>query len=70
MKTTYNYSTIFYLFQQGFHPRHVAIIMNASQEHIERIKKTNNPVEITNKFITKEQKQRMLVLQRFLQGAA
>ena len=67
MSKKLNYNTIHYLLEQGYKPRHVAIVMNCVEHTVKNIRKTKEVIEITNKFMTKEEKQRLFVLNKFLQ---
>jgi hypothetical protein len=63
---TYNPCTIQYLHEQGYHPRHIAIVIGCCEDHAALLVKDNN-VESTFKFATTEEKKRLYVLDKFLQ---
>ena len=67
MKTKINYNTVKYLRDNNYHPRHIAIILHCSESGLYKVKIENRCAESTNKFMTKEERQRMYVLNKFLQ---
>jgi hypothetical protein len=63
----YNYSTIAELGERGYHIRHIAIVIGCVEDTVRKVLKKSNSIEHTLKFITYEQKQRLLVLDKLLQ---
>lgn len=66
-KKTINRCAIAELVNRGYHNRHVAIVMGCSEDMVLRIKKEEGIVEPTLKFLTHEQKQRLLVVDKLLE---
>lgn len=63
---TYNVSTARYLYEQGYHPRHIAIVLGCCEDRAAILVKENN-IESTFKFATTDEKKRLYVLNKFLQ---
>ena len=67
MKTLYNYNAIAELLARGYHNRHIAIVMNCHEDSVLRISKVLDKTEPTLKFLTRQQKQRLFVLDKLLE---
>ena len=62
----HNKNAIVELHNRGYHNRHIAIIMGASENTIHRILKAKDEIEPTLQFLKREQKQRLFVLDKLL----
>lgn len=65
-KKTFNPSTALYLHEQGYHPKHIAIVLGCCVDRAAILIKDDN-IEKTFKFATPEEKKRLFVLDKFLQ---
>lgn len=66
MTAIYNKNAIVELCNRGYHNRHIAIVMGCGEDTIARIRKQKESIEPTLKFLSVEQKQRLLVLDKLL----
>ena len=66
MKPKYCFGTAFALKEQGYHNRHICIIMNCHEQELRQMLKSP-AIESTLKFITPEEKIRLYVLDKILQ---
>ena len=62
----YNRNAIAELVERGYHNRHIAIIMGCHEDTIAVVRKTIYKFEPTLKFLSTEQKKRMLVLDKLM----
>ena len=66
MTTIYNKNAIVELSNRGYHNRHIAIVMSCVEDTVARTLKERDFIEPTLKFLSFEQKQRLLVLDKLL----